>query len=198
MHCLSCNVPMIRSDASASADLCDSCRVFWERGTEDIPEEPRRDIIPAARREECAMPSHSRCGARHIAAALRKAARLGGRLDPAGTRLEAEWGSDGMIYAAAAPTGGAACVPAWYAHMIRAPVPGAWSTEIVDWESGRDAVAWTLGFDGSAELMAWAEAHPDLWGGAPGLALLDPTRADGCPITTLEDAARVFDGLACS
>ena len=141
------------------------------------------------------MPSH--LGARHIAAVLRKAGRLGGILDPAETRLEAEWGADGMIYAAAAPTGGAACVPAWYAHMIRAPVPGAWSTGIVDWKCGLDAIAWTLGFDdGAAELMAWAEAHPDLWGGAAGLALLDPARAEDCPITTLEDAALVFDGLA--
>ena len=44
--------------------------------------------------------------------------------------------------------------------------------------------------------MAWAEANPDLWGGEDNLALPDPARAGGCPITTPEDAAGVFDALA--
>ena len=90
MHCLSCGVRRI----VGTGDLCDPCRRHWEGGA--VPEEPRRDIIPPFGRKDSAM---IRCGARHIANALRAAHRLGGRLDPAGTRLEAERAPDGTVQA---------------------------------------------------------------------------------------------------
>ena len=188
MHCLSCTVIPVPD----GEDLCIRCRRFWD-DAEDDPPRTERDIIPPVQRKDAPMPH----GARHIACALRDAHRLGGLLDPADTRLEAERADDGWIRAKGPEPGRGASAAAWYAHMILAPVPCAPSPEAVDWRCGLDAVAWTLGFDeGGAELMAWAEANPDLWGGEDNLALLDPARAGGCPITTLEDAAHVFDALA--
>ena len=93
-------------------------------------------------------------GARHIAGALRDAHRLGGLLAVADTRLEAERAADGTVRAAGPAPGRSASVPAWCAHMIRAPVPGAPSPGDVDWRCGRDAVARTLGFEGGDGLMA--------------------------------------------
>ena len=77
MHCLSCGVRRIVGTG-------DPCRRHW-KGEAD-PEELWRDIIPPFGREDSAM---IRYEARHIADALRAAHRLGGRLDPADTGLEA-------------------------------------------------------------------------------------------------------------